>query len=248
MAGNSAELSALARIDVMEKQNVERFARLEALVLAKSFGTPTVPVSGSLAVSSAPVSQKPFFMPSGAPNQPLDTSVDITTSTSASGASYMEPQPAPAGQHLAKSVAGLQPAHGSSQPVSGVAGPPANLQPAQASGRPAGGVTDLSGVFKPAPVGNSSLFDNTSAHSVINQPASVGVGQVFGSVPVDKSADFYQLPGESTLITSEALPFIPSHLAAQAVPVSIFWWCLSYFSSFPSLGRCKVLSNRCPQA
>ena len=74
------------------------------------------------------------------------------------------------------------------------------------------------------PVKKSSSFDSASAVGNVNQPASVGVGQVSSSVldNGDKAVDLYQLPGDNTVITSEALPFIPSHLAAQAVPVSMF--------------------------
>ena len=38
---------------------------------------------------------------------------------------------------------------------------------------------------------------------------------------ISQSPDFFQVPGDSTLITSEALPLLPAHLRSQAVPVSV---------------------------
>ena len=56
----------MKRLDIMQKLNAERFAHLEALILAKSFTAPSVLVSKK---STVPVSDKPFFVPSSGATQ-----------------------------------------------------------------------------------------------------------------------------------------------------------------------------------
>ena len=58
-AAISTDLQAMERL--MENLNAEHFACLEALILAKSYTSPSVPVSGK--ASAAPISEKPFFAP-----------------------------------------------------------------------------------------------------------------------------------------------------------------------------------------